>query len=111
MSPELKFRVIDPSNQNLARSLVVIFTILIMKYFQKLDVLLLIIRKWADKHHSDQLNNYFTNQKDGVIIYELIRNLKTPMLEPDKVNVILCNRSVRTLMGFDSNNPGQKLDK
>jgi hypothetical protein len=74
---------------------------LIIKYFQKLDVLLLIIRKWADKHHSDQLNNYFTNQKDGVIIYECIKNLESPM-QPDQVNVILCNRFVGTLMGFDS---------
>lgn len=50
------------------------------------------------------------NQKEGVIIYERKKAKGTPH-QLDQLNIILCNRSVGTIMGFEQNSSDSELKK
>lgn len=50
------------------------------------------------------------SQKEGVIIFEHVKAQGNPYGQ-DKLNVILCNSSVATIMGFDDHIFDANLDQ
>ena len=59
---------------NTSRAIIIVATLISYKYLQRLDVCYLIIKNWKIQKQQGQLQSYFMNQKDGVIIFEKKKN-------------------------------------
>ena len=80
------------TTENVSHAILISTALLLLKYFQQLDVCQLTITKWTSQKQEGQLSDYFLNQKEGVIIYELEKTENDWDLAQNKhINIKLCN--------------------
>lgn len=90
------------------RTLSIVFTLLVAKYYEQRRVIDLIIKKWAIKRYETQSSRFFKMQKDGIIITELVLNDEGAEIET-KFKVGFFNDSIRELFEFDAPNPDTQI--
>ena len=69
---------------NISRAIIIVATLLSYKYLQRLDVCYLIIKNWKIQKQQGQLQSYFMNQKDGVIIFEKKKKNKNDEIKSEQ---------------------------
>ena len=69
-----------------------------------MDVCQLIIKKSTSQTQEGQLSDYFLDQKEGVIIYELDKNQNDNQTaqNDNHIQIKLCNQAISQIMGFEA---------